>query len=232
MDDMAAFTTVLFDLDDTLFESSKSIKDILISLLKECFQYNADDETLNKYVKINSYYWELLRNGHIDFQTLKTGRFKEYLKELGISADAESFSLIFMEKFIGAVDLVDGAFELCRNLHKNGYKIYTASNGEDTIQKERIDRAGLAPYFTGHFNSDVMGCLKPSIEYFNYIRNNIKEKDPKKILMVGDLYSIDIEGAINAGISGCWFCRNASELKSGLPCITVRSLKELNGILT
>ena len=225
-----AFTTILFDLDETLFESSKSTKKILKSLLKK-YAFDAGEDDLERYIVINSNYWGMLHAGKIDFNTLKIERFKTYLNELSVSFNAEVFAVEFLDMFKGALELIDGALPLCRQLHERGYKLYIASNGEDEIQKKRMEKAGLAPYFTGHFNSDAVGYCKPSIEYFNYIKEKIEEKDPKRILMVGDSLSTDIEGAMKAGFIGCWYCRKEAEYKNNLPCISIRSLGELRGIL-
>ena len=227
---MYQFSTILFDLDDTLFESSRSIKEILRSLLKKC-NYAASEEDLNKYLKINSHYWKLLQRGEIDFTTLKTERFKVYLDTINITIHTESFSAEFLEMFKDAIELVDGAYDLCQKLYMKGCKLYIASNGEDLIQKERIVKAGLAPFFSGYFNSDVVGYLKPSVEFYNYIIDNIDEKDPRKILMVGDSYSTDIESAAMAGIYGCWFYRKEMVYTQKSPCITIKSLRELGNIL-
>ena len=235
------FSTILFDLDETLFDSYESIKVILKELLND-YDYCASDEDLNKYIGINSVYWERFQNGEMDFNSLKIGRFRDYLCELNINIKAEAFSTRFMARFKDAISLIDGASLLCLKLHQAGYKLYVASNGEDSVQKRRINKAGLSSYFDGYFNSDVMGYCKPSVEYYNYIKERIHEKDPKRILMVGDSYSNDVEGAAKAGISGCWFYRKESLYNSvistikrppgsNLSFITVRSLRELYSIL-
>ena len=224
------YSTVLFDMDETLFSSSASIKTILKELLLEN-NYDASNSDLDKYPKINSIYWKKYQNGEIDFHSLKTGRFSDFLYELNVDADIEEFTLGYTEKYKEADSLIEDALFLCSGLHKNGYKLYLASNGEDFVQRKRINKAGMASFFSGYFNSDIIGFCKPSIEYFNFIKENIDEKDPKKILMVGDSYSTDVEGAIRADMSGCWFCRKESEYSPDLPCITVRSLKELYNIL-
>ena len=50
-----------------------------------------------------------------------------------------------------------------------------------------------------------MGYNKPDINYFNYIFEKTQIKDPKKILIIGDSLTADIQGGNLAGLETCWY---------------------------
>ena len=66
-------------------------------------------------------------------------------------------------------------------------------------------------------------------EYFDFVINNIPEKDKSKMLVIGDSQSSDILGGINSGIDTCWFNNENSkaEYKSTYTITRLCDLKEI-----
>ena len=69
----------------------------------------------------------------------------------------------------------------------------------------RIKKSGLEPFFDNIFISEKAGHQKPEKEYFDYVIENIQEKNRKNILIIGDSQSSDILGGVNSGIDTCWY---------------------------
>ena len=65
----------------------------------------------------------------------------------------------------------------------------------------------MAKYFTHLFISDELGVQKPQAEFFEPVLRTIAEKDPRRILVIGDSLSSDIAGGQAAGLDTCWVNR-------------------------
>ena len=125
---------------------------------------------------------------------------------------------------------VDGAEEILEYLKNKGYFIIAATNGISFTQHKRIALSGLKLYFDAVFVSEDTGHQKPEKAYFDYIIENIPEKDKGKMLIIGDSQSSDILGGINSGIDTCWYNPKGDCLvyKSKYQ---IKDLKELKNIL-
>ena len=67
-------------------------------------------------------------------------------------------------------------------------------------------------------------------EYFDYVLENIPEKDKSKIIVIGDSMSSDILGGINSGLDTLWF-NPTGEKAVYEPTYTAKNFAELIEIL-
>lgn len=222
------FTTVLFDIDNTLLDSARSEQLVLQKLL-ETYGYTADEKLIANYRRINQEYWAKFNSGLIDRADLMRDRFAELFGLYKLNIPVDVFAAQYLEAFSNSAIPMTGAVELCRDLCRSGYHLYTASNGVWKVQKNRMDLAGLSSYFNGFFVSDKIGCPKPNKRFFEYILERLEEKDIHRILMVGDELSADISGAVEMGIAACWITKEGIEPTGDrvLPAFTIHSLEEL-----
>ena len=78
------------------------------------------------------------------------------------------------------------------------------------------------------FVSEEIGAQKPFPAFFEYVFENIDEKDKAKLLVVGDSYSSDIKGACGVGLDCVWLNRAKEENALSLPITKeIESLSEL-----
>ena len=119
--------------------------------------------------------------------------------------------------------------ELLEKLHRD-YKIYIITNGTDYIQKQRLLDSGITALTDGLFISEIVGAPKPEKQYFDYVLNNIAEKDKSKILVIGDSMTSDILGGVNAGIDTCWYNPHNSKYKYK-PTYEIESLSNVLRVL-
>ena len=120
------------------------------------------------------------------------------------------------------------AEELCKKLSEK-YELYIVTNGIGTVQQSRLAKSGLLPYFKDVFVSEKIGSQKPEKKFFDFVFENISEKDKSKVVIVGDSMSSDILGGINAGIDTCFFNPLGRE-EVYSPTYAVKSFKELENI--
>ena len=201
---MKKYTTIYFDLDNTLLDFTKTEYKAIKKLLS---MYNLPDgdDVAKLYSAINQSFWEAFERGDIKKQEIYAGRFRKLLEELNESKDPEAMATDYFECLAAGHDVMEGAVEILEWLRNNGYKIYATTNGVAQTQYRRIKESGLEPLFDGIFVSEEANHQKPEKEYFHYVMENSDEKDKSKILIVGDSQSSDILGGINSGIDTCWF---------------------------
>ncbi|MBE6732948.1 MAG: noncanonical pyrimidine nucleotidase, YjjG family [Ruminococcaceae bacterium] len=201
---MKQYTTIYFDLDNTLLDFSKSEYNAIRKLLS-IHNLPVSDEIAEVYSKINQTFWEAFERGDIKKEEIFAGRFKKLLEHLGEERDAEVMAKDYFKCLSEGHDLIDGAEEILNRLKTQGYKLYATTNGVASTQYRRIKESGLEPLFDGIFVSEKIGHQKPSREYFDCVLQGTPEKDKSKILIIGDSQSSDILGGVNSGIDTCWY---------------------------
>ncbi len=221
------YTTLLFDLDDTLLDFGKA-EDNAISQLLEKYGLPPNEENKQMYSDINRAKWTALEKGEITRQELFATRFADFFSAVGINADSVKANSEYIS-FLGQGHfLIDGALETCRKLSEK-YSMYIITNGAKKAQEGRLSGSPLMDYFDGVFISEEIGFDKPNKEYFDFVYANISEKDKSKTLVIGDSLNSDIAGAVNYGVDCCWV--NRGENKDSPANYTVKKVEELLLIL-
>ena len=221
------YTTLLFDLDDTLMDFKKAEENAIEKLLLK-YSLPATEENKMLYSLTNKAKWTALEKGEITRKELFATRFPDFFKALGVEADGAQANADYMYFLSQGRFVIEGAEDICREL-KNTYSMYIITNGAKIVQQGRLTDLPLMQYFDGVFISEEVGFDKPKKEYFDHVFCNIPEKDKSRCLVIGDSLSSDITGAMNYGIDCCWINeKTSSEIK---PTYQISSLKELLDIL-
>lgn len=226
---MKKYTTLFFDIDNTLLDFYASEKFAIKKLFKN-HGLPYDDKTVSVYSKINEKYWKMFERGEKSKSEILVARFSETLSVLGEKRDAKVMSEEYFNLLSECHFKTLYAEDILKYLKGKGYLIYATTNGVSITQYKRINESGLKEYFDGIFVSETVGCQKPQKEYFDYVINNIPENDKSKILVIGDSMTSDIKGGKNAGLDTCWFDGYGEE-KVLTPDYVVTDLKQLEEIL-
>ena len=222
------YTTLLFDSDDTLLDFARSEKEALkLVMCDNCLPFS--DDIHAAYSRANKSFWEAYERGEIEKSEIYVGRFKKFLKDSGIDADPALIARSYEANLANQFFMIDGAFELVKELREK-YRIYIVTNGNEQIQKSRLNGSGLDCLVDGVFVSEAVGVPKPEKRYFDYVFSKIEEKDISKILIIGDSQSSDILGGINAGIDTCWY-NPFGKTGKYTPTYEVKSLNEIEKML-
>jgi 2-haloacid dehalogenase len=221
------YTTLLFDLDDTLMDFGKS-EEYAIERLLEKYSIEVTEPNKRLYSAINKSKWTALEKGEITRKELFITRFPDYFKALGVEADGAQANADYMNFLSQGRFVIDGAEEICRELKKK-FSMYIITNGAKIVQQGRLKDLPLLQNFDGVFISEDVGFDKPKKEYFDHVFANISEKDKSKVLVIGDSLNSDIAGAVNYGLDSCWI--NRREDRSSDATYTVKNLDELYRLL-
>lgn len=229
---MKKYTTILFDMDNTLFDFDEDERSSLIKTLKQ-FNIPATDETVTGYSKINDALWKRFEKGEVTKEDIKNRRFKTFLEQFGFVCDASPRQIndCYAENLAHSGNLIEGAMDLCKNLKANGYKLYIVTNGIERTQLLRMKKTGLDKIADAIFISEAIGFQKPMSQFFEYVFENIEEKNKEKIILVGDSVSSDIKGALGAGIDCIWYNRNNSVYPLDVPpTFEIKDIREAKKI--
>lgn len=202
---MRKYTTIFWDLDQTLLNFDLSM-DYAIRTVFGQFGLEINDEIVARYDAINRGYWNRFELGGITKEELGVGRFRTLLEELGIDRVTPEEVQDVYQKELGSVFFyMDGAKELVTQLRAEGYRQYVVTNGVNATQANKMKLSGLDQIMDGVFVSELMGYPKPRKEYFDACFALLPDVKRGECILVGDSLTSDMRGAVNAGITSCWF---------------------------
>jgi len=93
------------------------------------------------------------------------------------------------------------------------YALTVVSNGFVSVQYRKIDRSGLRDCFRDIVLSEEVGCQKPNPRIYEIALERGGWR-PEEVLMIGDSWRSDIQGAIDAGIDQLWIHEGETDLPS------------------
>lgn len=222
--------TILFDLDNTLFDFTKAEG---IALAKTLIHLGIEPEkrVLERYSVINLAQWKLLEQKKITRAELKIRRYKFLFDEFDFQCSPEEAAKTYEEFLSMGHYFMPGAEELLENIYKK-YNLYVITNGITKVQKGRIKSAGLKKYFKDIFISEEIGYDKPSAEYFEHCFEKIEDFKKEDAVIIGDSLSSDIQGGANTGVKTIWFNPEGVENNSAVkPDYEISNLKEIEKLL-
>lgn len=224
------FKTILFDLDDTIFDFKKSERS---ALTKTLIKLNVEptEYIINQYSKYNISQWKRLELGEISREEVKVNRYKLLFDELGLNISPKLATSIYEKNLAVGHYFIDGAVDMLENLHQI-YDLYLVSNGTKKVQDGRLASAHISHYFKDIFISEAVGFEKPNKKFFNYCFERIPNFNQAEAIIIGDSLSSDIKGGINAGIKTMWFNLHNQQNDTELhPDYEIHSLHEAVKIL-
>ncbi|MBD5456082.1 MAG: noncanonical pyrimidine nucleotidase, YjjG family [Lachnospiraceae bacterium] len=201
---MKKYEIILWDVDQTLLDFTKS-EDYALRHAFEQFGRSIDTEIVKLYSGINDSYWKRLERGEVTRQEVIYGRFRSLFQELSVEdITAEEFAPVF-QKALGSVYFYkDDSYRLCQELQKD-FRQYVVTNGVTWTQQNKLKLAGFDKVMEDIFISEMLGCDKPGIEFFDKCFERIPDFNKEKTIIVGDSLTSDMLGGNNAGIACCWY---------------------------
>lgn len=223
---------LLFDADNTLLDFDLAEQEALRSTLVHT-PLGFSEAIYRLYHTINDQEWKRLERGETTRARLRTERFIKLHEALGHSLDpagAETVAQAFLGHMAEQGQLIDGALETVAALAEK-YALYIVTNATSWVQKKRMARTPLMPYFQEIYISHDMGCAKPERIFFDKVLADIGDDRRRAYLVIGDSLSSDIAGARVAGLDSCYFDPGEKGCGSESPKWTIRTLPQLLDIL-
>jgi putative hydrolase of the HAD superfamily len=135
----------------------------------------------------------------------------------------------YVEMREGRVGFCPGAIDTIRYFHNRGVRLGLVTNGASEMQRGKLERFGLEPYFDHILIEGEFGAGKPDASVFRHMlgRFNVMAEDA---WMVGDDLQRDISGAQALGMFTIWVDWRGGGLPASSPIVPdriVRSIAEL-----
>lgn len=197
------YDIILADLDDTLFDFTKSSRQALRETLS-AFSLPDGEQCINDYLAINQGFWERFERGEIQKDEIYVGRFQSLFAQYHISANAADANAYYRDRLWRQRNFMPGCETLLARL-KPHCRVYIATNGSTETQRLRIADSGLEHYFDGVFISEELDTKKPERKFYDAIFKEIGENLRERAIILGDSLSSDMQGGRNAGITTCFY---------------------------
>lgn len=200
---------IFFDLDHTIWDFEKNSSETLGELFEEFelhLSIDNKEKFLATYQTVNAIYWKKYREGKIDKQTVRFGRFVDTLKRFKLD-NAEDLGKRIGDKYVERsphkTHLFPHAHETLAYL-KGKYPLHIITNGFKEVQSVKLGGSKLEQYFDVIICSEDVGVNKPHRRVFETALSKAGV-DPANAVMIGDNFEADILGAEKAGMKTIFF---------------------------
>lgn len=197
------YTTLLFDLDQTLFDSDASA-DAAFSLALDPVSTNGKAKYYEAFVGINDKLWAGVEAGDVTPNEVRNLRFQQLVDATDLDVDPMAMADRYTRGLGARGELYPGARELLEHLSQVA-SMAIITNGIGEVQRSRIERLEIDRYFDAVVISGEVGVSKPGSDIFSMAFDQLGGPAKDSVLMIGDNLNSDIRGGTNFGVDTCWF---------------------------
>ncbi|WJQ82550.1 HAD family hydrolase [Brevibacillus brevis] len=234
---MSKFTTILFDLDDTLFDFSACWeKGMRQTIATHALTAELDQEKfLEALRRHGDDLWIDVIAKRYDFMQYRRLRFQRAMADCNRQIEVEQvddFQRAYQAACMDAVQpdpTVQSTIARLAEEHTLGI----VTNGPVDMAFIKLERLGLSAYFPRErvFLSEIIGHHKPDLRIYEHVREKLGVES-KQVLFVGDTWEADVAGAMDAGFSAVWINpRGKKPTSRHQPLAVIERLDQLLAIL-
>lgn len=194
---------VIFDLDDTLCNSTRVIEDILKTIFTKHLKYfpgKSVDDLISLNIKV---FENLISDPSVPLSAAIIRVWFEVFEQLQIKPQLKIILQLIeyiRDEANKKVRLIDGVLELMDYLKSKDIKIGILTNGIFIDQAKKLVKLKLDGFVDYLVTSDMCASDKPDPKIFKYLLNKL-DVSPDQILMIGDDIVADIKGANDLGLN-------------------------------
>lgn len=219
--------TILFDLDDTIFDHALTSRAALRELrsAEPIFRGRSLIELWKEYGRLLEEAHPQVLAGRVSIDQARTERFRRLAEFCGgriTEPEALSLSRRYRSRYQNLRRAVPGAPELLQRLHGRA-AIGIVTNNQVAEQDEKLAYLGIRDLVDFMVISEGVGVAKPDPRIFE-IALERGRSTPEEAVMLGDSWASDVLGARAAGIRPVWFNRFR------LPSPEPRSVREVSSL--
>lgn len=230
---MQTFSTILFDLDDTLFHFG--------ACWEKGMQYTIRTHSLTADLDENAVLEALRRHGDqlwidviarkYDFTQYRQLRLQRALADFQRSIEleeADDFQHMYAQACMDAVE-PHAVVQQAVDQLASRFRLGIVTNGPADMAFIKLSRLGLSAYFPDErvFLSERVGYHKPDLRIFQTVLKHLDLK-PEEVLFVGDNWEADVAGPIEAGMSAVWINPNGLTAETHhRPLAVIKRVEEL-----
>lgn len=219
---------VLFDLDDTLYDSRHASR-MGLAAVREQFptlrRIPLDDLDSLHQGLMDAVHVHVLQ-GTLSLEEARERRFLHLLNACeaqGLIPECANLTRIYREGYQANRRAMPGAIPLL-NLLRESVSIGIVTNNIAAEQRAKARHCGLEPLIDEFVISEEVGVTKPDPAIFHFALRRLGVTASEAI-MVGDSWSVDVLGAQSAGIRAVWLNRHSLAVQDDMPVEWIRSLE-------
>jgi 2-haloacid dehalogenase len=218
------FSLLLSDVDNTLFDF-RSAERAAFAAVSAHFHLPGDEDTFALYRAINKRHWTLLNGGRTTSAKLRLARFRDFADALGVDADIQAMSDLFVETLGKQYIPVEGAEAFLKRVSAR-MPVCLITNGFAAVQRSRLEASPLRRYIRDLLVSEEFSHAKPHPEMLLEAMRRMNVTDPQRAVMIGDNEDADILAARNAGMQSILFTNGAPPPEQTDADFTAATLQE------
>lgn len=199
--------TLIFDLDNTLFDRNRAMRQAMEHWLQ---QHPETPYTLEEIMERDG-------GGNTDRMA-----FCQWLME---AEEPNTLLRTIQQLIIDSLQPDPAVLQLLDQL-QGRYQLVLASNGSSEVQRSKLAACGLTDYFQHIFISGEMRKVKPDPEFFREILDTLAIF-PAHAYMIGDDLVNDIQAAQQCGLKTCWIAHGRTTDRIN-PAIVIQHITELH----
>jgi HAD superfamily hydrolase (TIGR01549 family) len=226
-------SAVLFDLDDTLFDHSRSARAALESVRHRHPAFL--DWPIDAFERSHGHWLESFHArvvaGEMSVDEARLDRFRALYREVSVEpseAELAETAAAYRAAYMTARAPVDGALALLTALRPH-VRLGIVSNNVVREQMDKIRHLGFDRFFDAIVISEAAGVAKPDSGIFAVALDRLGCAAGAAV-MIGDSWSKDVEGALAAGIRPIYFNRSGQPAPDA--CAVVTALNPIDPVLT
>lgn len=215
---------VLFDLDDTLLDTSSSRLERAQRAHKRLLEHGIN-------VRWSAFWYTI---NDLDAGGFYSKGMIGAIRELGLTGTDLGDECIGYWAFQGTEDLIalsPGCTDCLESLHGR-YQLGVVTNGPEDFQKHKFAYTGLEKYFDLFLPSGAAGVQKPDPRILRMALERLGVL-PNEAVFIGDHLDLDVICALDAGVRSIWYNPKfrPHEFPHIIPDATVRRLQDLPNLL-
>ncbi len=222
------YTTLLFDLDHTLFDSEASAAAAFDNTLRSEGVSDPSDY-YDAFNEINVVLWAKVETGELTPNDVRHLRFQQLIDATDLHMDAVVLGDRYVHGLGSNGDLYPGARDAIHALAET-VALGLITNGIGDVQRMRIERLAIDHYFDAVAISGEVGHAKPGVQIFDIVFEQLGCPAKDTALIIGDNLGSDIQGGINYGIDTCWYNPERREANGMSPTHEIFDLAALKMI--
>lgn len=223
---MANYYCLLLDSDDTILDFTTAQRRTVQQTL-EHFEFPSDEAAQNLFLDVEVKIWEEFNQGKIKKEKLLTERFNRFFRLIGREGDPRAMNEYYLAVLAHHPEPVPGADVFLKAVSEVA-TLAVLTNGLEGVQIPRIRMSGLGRYLDDVLISEKVGIAKPNPKLFDLALKRLGVENKRRVLVVGDSLTADIQGGNAAGLDTCWINLTGQPNETQIqPTYTVTSLEEI-----
>jgi YjjG family noncanonical pyrimidine nucleotidase len=226
---------LFFDLDHTLWDfdrnSAETIAELYDTLRLADAGVVSAGELSRHFLAINYALWADFDRNLIDQNHIRQHRFPMVFRAMGLPDDPTICTALndgYLHGLARKPHLMDSARDILDYL-AGRYTLHIITNGFSDIQAVKMNSADISQYFTHVVTMETAGFKKPDPRIFQHALT-LSGATADESLMLGDSYTADILGAMDAGLDTVFYNPEAKPAPTP-PTHDIRHWRELTAIL-